>query len=416
MRRIILLSVLVFVIVLAVGVFSYGFFFGRLRTEFRMASLYSEIEFVKTYAKSLYGSLDNDIVPANVILRLNREFRAGNILYAFIVNDEGRIIHGSTGAGYELARAFTQELKISEILVRTQQGSMPVVDIRARIDDEHSLQIGFPAPDKNIDIPPTVIHSMLVLFLPGIIVFALLTALAIFFSVRTRKLKAELRKKDRLAYLGEISGGLAHELKNPLNTVKMNIQLIQEDDELMENQSLKRKIGRIDRELDHLTNYLMNFLRFARTPAMNMSRFDIAETVSQVVKFFAPECTSSGITIKPDISSKPITIRADQKQLKQLLLNLLLNAKQASQRGTSIYVSCHAKAESVLLVIEDEGTGIPKENVEKIFTPFFTTKKGGTGIGMSVVRRIVEDHAGKIAIESAIGKGTKIAITLPINL
>ncbi len=416
MRKTVLVTALIFVIVLAVGVFSFGHFFGKLRLEFRNASLYSEIEFVKSYASSLYGSLDNDIVPASVIVKLNTEFRRGSIIYAFIVNNRGQIIHGSTGAGHELARPFTRGLKIDEVSVHTTRGIIKVLDIRSRIDDEHSLQIGFPMPEKSIDIPSSILKSMLVLFLPGMLIIIVLAAISVMLLHRANSMKRELRKKDRLAYLGEISGGLAHELKNPLNTVKMNIQLIQEDDSLMSQESLKRKIGRIDRELDHLTNYLMNFLRFARTRAMKITRFDVAQTVSQVVKFFAPECTSAGITIRSDIQEGQIHIRADEKQLKQLLLNLLLNAKQASQRGSSLFVRLSAKGDTATLEIEDEGSGIPKDNIEKIFTPFFTTKKGGTGIGMSVVRRIVEDHAGKIAIQSTIGKGTRITITLPRSI
>ena len=413
MRRIFLSILLIIVIVFAVGVFSFGFFFGKLRYEFRNASLHAEIKFVESYGSSLYGALDNDIVPANVIVKLNRDLREGEILYAFIVNKEGRIIHGSTGAGYELARSFTDVLQMDERFLTSSKGVVRVIDIRARIDDEHSLQIGFPAPEKNIDIPFSIIKAMLVLFLPGIILVVTFAILAVVSLFKTRKMKKELQKKDRLAYLGEISGGLAHELKNPLNTVKMNIQLIEEDVQLMGNQNLKRKINRINRELNHLANYLMNFLQFARTPSMKISKFDLNETINQVVTFFAPECTSSGITIKLNISQKQLQMRGDQKQIKQVLLNLLLNAKQASQKGSSIFVSCESKGENAILEIEDHGAGIPKDNIDIIFTPFFTTKKGGTGIGMSVVRRIIEDHAGKIAIESKLGKGTKIKISIP---
>ncbi|MFP4458238.1 MAG: sensor histidine kinase [Candidatus Zixiibacteriota bacterium] len=409
-KRPLILSIIIIIIFATTSLIGYRMFSRRMQWEFLKLELADEIEYAEQISEWLDGAIIDGVLPAGTILELERSLKRRNIIYWFIIRKDGKIVQASYGVGRELARPYQNELSIVGNEIDLKRVTIHVADIAIPIDNHHSLQIAFPRNTRLPVVPLRVRRSFLIMLLPGGVLIILLLVMSIFTYLNIYRMKGEIAEYKSKAYLGEISSDFAHELKNPLNTVKMNIQLIQENTDFQENTALMKKIDRIDRELNRLTNYLANYLRFARTPAMQISRFDLNETVLQVVRFFAPECVSAGITIMTDLWENPVYIKADEKQIKQMLLNLLLNAKEATKKGGHITVSTAKKSGEVQLSIRDTGSGISKESLQKIFMPFYTTKKGGTGIGMSVVKRILEDHGAKINVQSQKGKGTKFTI------
>ncbi len=290
----------------------------------------TQIEFVEQTALDIKNGYNEGVLPAGAILSLDKELTRGRIYYWFLVNTQGKPIQSSDQVGNELALPYTDDLRLVTQTIYMGERSVQVMDISYPVNRNTSIQLAFPMKSKPSFISNRTKSYILFNFIFAFLITLLMLMFMIYLIKKNQALKIELIKANKKAYLGEISGSLAHELKNPLNTVKMNIQLIRESRELSENEGLMKKIGRIERELDHLTNFLMNFLQFAKTPALTLSKIDLNDLVSSVVRFFAPECIASGITLRFIPETSPVMLRADEKQIKQLLLNLLLHAKQAS--------------------------------------------------------------------------------------
>ena len=229
---------------------------------------------------------------------------------------------------------------------------------------------------------------------------------------RVGQLESEIGRKNRLAYLGEVASGLAHEIRNPLNTIGMNLQLIDEEIKSTDEQFRKR-FERVKGELERLDTILSGFLRFTRPPKLSIERTDINELVNKTVRFFQPECISKGITLELSLADGLPRIFVDGKQVEQMLLNLLTNARDATRRGGRIKVTTQKIRQGVRIIVEDTGCGIPKEKLTEVFKPYFTTKQGGTGIGLSIVKRIAEEHSARIQVESTLGKGTRFIVEFP---
>jgi len=260
----------------------------------------------------------------------------------------------------------------------------------------------------------TAVHArdILIPVLIGTLIIVFSLAYTLWLLKRVGQLESEVERKNRLAYLGEVASGLAHEIRNPLNTIDMNLQLIEE--EMKEtDERFRKRFKRVKDELERLDAILSGFLRFTRPPKLSVKRTDINELVNKTVRFFQPECISKGVTIELSLADGLPKIFLDSKQVEQMLLNLLSNARDATQRGGKIRVSTQRTRQGVRLVVEDTGCGIPKEKLADIFKPYFTTKQGGTGIGLSIVKRIAEEHSAKIQIESTPGKGTKFVVEFP---
>ena len=201
-----------------------------------------------------------------------------------------------------------------------------------------------------------------------------------------------------------LARALAHEIRNPLNTIKMNIQLLEE--EFGEN----RKFERIESEIDRLERILRSFLQYTKLPTPAFERTDINELVKERVEIFRPKAGEIGIELQ--LAQNLPRVRIDEQLFSQVLQNLLQNAVDASQEGP-IIVETGRSGKNVYVAVADRGTGIPPELLDKVFKPYFSTKKNGVGIGMAVVKKIVEAHGGKIQIQSRTGKGTRVVVELP---
>jgi signal transduction histidine kinase len=231
---------------------------------------------------------------------------------------------------------------------------------------------------------------------------------------------------DHYAELAELAGGFVHEMKNHLSTLGLNLQLLAEDFQEPQTQRERRALTRVQRlqiECQRLLDVSNDFLRFARIQNLELTPTDLGQIVEEMVDFFGPTARAANIEIKPYFPADLPPVLLDRDLFRQALLNLMLNAEQAMPQGGEITIQaaceergseedCSRSAEVVLSLI-DTGAGMAPEVLARIFDPFFSTKKGGTGLGLPTTRKIVEAHGGTIVAESEVGHGTRFTLRLP---
>lgn len=224
------------------------------------------------------------------------------------------------------------------------------------------------------------------------------------------------RLQAQYAEIAVLAGGLAHEIKNPLSTIGLNLELMAE--ELDEAQSprdrrLARRIDTVRAECRRLDAILKAFLQFARAGELQCERADLNAEVSEFIEFFAPQAAEHGVEISPHPAADPLPVMLDRALFRQVLLNLALNAQQAMPDGGLLELQTGRRDGRVFLDLIDNGIGMEALTRQKMFQTFFSTKSGGSGLGLPTVRKIVEAHAGTISCESEPGRGTRFTISLP---
>jgi two-component system, NtrC family, sensor histidine kinase HydH len=221
---------------------------------------------------------------------------------------------------------------------------------------------------------------------------------------------------DDYAELAELAGGFIHEIKNHLSTLGLNLQLLTEDFQEPETQRERRALTRIQRlqqECQRLVEVSNDFLRFARIKNLDLAPADLGKVIEEMIDFFGPTARATNIEIKLFLSGDLPPVRLHAEMFKQALLNLLLNAEQAMPEGGELTIQAACTGPGVCLSLIDTGKGMAPEVLDRVFQPFFSTKKAGTGLGLPTTRKIIEAHGGIIAAESEPGRGTKFTIHLP---
>ena len=213
----------------------------------------------------------------------------------------------------------------------------------------------------------------------------------------------ELSRARRLAEIGQMTAAIAHEIRNPLASIRGAAQVVQADP------SLGAEFGRIiEDESLKLNDLCSEFLEFAKPAELNLRHVNLAEVVENVVALHRREFEKAGVTLKFEVAPGIHSILADAPKLERVLHNLLLNALQACERGGQVLVRAGFDDFEVI----DDGAGMSASTIENLFTPFFTTKTKGTGLGLATVRKIVDAHGGTISVESSVGKGTTFRVDL----
>jgi signal transduction histidine kinase len=221
-----------------------------------------------------------------------------------------------------------------------------------------------------------------------------------------------LRQSERLAALGSMCAGLAHEIRNPLHTMQLLTSAMQKD--CPPRHTLRADLAVMQDEISRLRLLVDQFLDFARPKRPEVSRQKLQEIMEETLLLVTAEANRRGITIRKAWPRDLPLVWVDGAQLKQVFLNVLLNALQATPPGGMIHVRLHSDDVTITTDIRDQGEGIPTEVQAQLFTPFFTTKPKGAGLGLSISQRIVEGHRGSIRILSERGEGTTVRITLPL--
>lgn len=235
---------------------------------------------------------------------------------------------------------------------------------------------------------------------------------------RIKRLHSAVTSAQQLAEVGTLTGGLAHEIKNPLSTVQLNLQLLQED--LDPNDPtysrLTNRLATAAREVARLRDILDDFLRYAGKIELRREKVELNGLLEELADFFAPQAQVNRVQLRVKLNPAPLTASIDPRLIKQTLLNLMINALQAMPNGGEMILgaSSGGDGQAVIEVI-DTGPGIPPDAMEKIFQAYYSTKRGGTGLGLAMARRIVEEHGGELSVRSEAGKGSDFRIVLPMH-
>lgn len=224
------------------------------------------------------------------------------------------------------------------------------------------------------------------------------------------KVNTEKSRMERLSALGEMATTVAHETKNPLNSIRLATSYLKKN---FQGEILSEFLSIIEEEVMRLNEITSDFLGFSKPAPLKMKVTDINAIVRSTVELVRQEATDKNIEVIILTDEHVPPIMCDFSRMKQAILNLLLNAIDASAAGDSIIITTEAAGSRMSLSVQDTGRGIPPEEIENIFKPFYTTKTRGSGLGLAIVDRIVKEHKGEIAVESAVGKGTKFTLQLP---
>jgi len=233
-----------------------------------------------------------------------------------------------------------------------------------------------------------------------------------------KKSKSYIQRADRLASLGTLTAGLAHEIRNPLVAIKTFTQLLPErfEDEEFRNHFLNIASSEVDR----ISSLINELLEFARPSDPKLEFEDINGILDGMILLVSTESKKKHIGVTKSFSNDLPPIKIDREQIKQVFLNILLNAVDATPEDGKIRVGTRSFVKPggepyIQVEFTDNGKGIPKEYLEEIFNPFFTTKDKGSGLGLSITNQIVQDHHGYIVVESELDKGTTFFVNLPID-
>lgn len=225
------------------------------------------------------------------------------------------------------------------------------------------------------------------------------------------------RLADQYAEIARLAGGLAHEIKNPLSTIRLNMELLAEDfaaePESPRSRRALAKVKVVQRECQRLEDLLDDFLRFAKVRPLKLDPSNLNEQVKQVLGFFQPKARQARIEVIEFLAADLPTVLLDREAFHGALLNLVINAQQAMPDGGQLVVRTNHTADGVALDLIDTGCGMDRDTLAQIFDTFFSTKPGGSGLGLPTARKIIEAHGGEIQVQSEPGRGTQFTIRLP---
>lgn len=232
-------------------------------------------------------------------------------------------------------------------------------------------------------------------------------------SCELEKAHAEIVQGEKLAALGHLSAGMAHEIRNPLNTISLFMQVIKNG--LGVDSELTEYVEKSLKEVDRIDALLIKLLAASKRPQYELHMVSVAAIIDQTLETFAEQIKAYGITLHKDFTAEPPPILADSTELLQVFNNIIANALYEMPQGGRLGVRLSYDAQTIYVSISDTGRGIAKENLTQIFDPFFTTKAKGTGFGLSVVLRIIKTYGGRISVESSPGQGSVFHLQLPLE-
>lgn len=246
----------------------------------------------------------------------------------------------------------------------------------------------------------------LILFISAIS-YVLLSRFQSYISALT-SIHNDLRQKEKLSVIGQMATAIAHEIKNPLSSLKGFTQLQQEKDK-EDDQYYPIMLNEIDR----INAIVTDLLILGKPNTALKSKKELGEIIQYVLTVIKPHAERQDIQIEMKLNDSP-ELLCDENQLKQVFINLIKNSMEAMPEGGKVTIQSENSSDFVVVSIVDEGCGIESDRLDKLGEPFYTTKQNGTGLGLMVTKKIIEEHGGRFQIESTIGKGTMVTITLPL--
>lgn len=235
-------------------------------------------------------------------------------------------------------------------------------------------------------------------------------------STRTPDDGERQRLQAQCAEIAELAGGLAHEIRNPLSTIHLNVELLREELAEVEDPRVRRALPQLERiqsECRRLDEILGAFLQFARAGELKPVETSLNDVVLEFIRFYQPQAQQHGIEISPHLAADLPPAPLDAALFRQVLMNLALNAQQAMPQGGLLELQTFERDGCICLQVIDNGCGMDEPTRGRIFNPFYTTKSSGSGLGLPAVRRIIEAHRGRIECDSEPGRGSRFTIRLP---
>lgn len=231
---------------------------------------------------------------------------------------------------------------------------------------------------------------------------------------RIKTLEKEMRKHERLVSLGKMAAGVAHEVRNPLSSIKGLAALL--GSRFVEESEERHSAALLIQEVERLNRAITELLNFAKPLPLNRESFDLERLLTDSLALIASDAAVLGVTTRHHLEDPMPPIVGDRDRLNQVLLNLYLNSLQAMEQGGALTVTARMgeKEGTVQIVVQDSGSGIAAENLDRIMDPYFTTKPQGSGLGLAMVHKIMEEHGGGVQVTSRLGEGTTVTLTLPV--
>ena len=230
-------------------------------------------------------------------------------------------------------------------------------------------------------------------------------------SARIIAIEEQLRRSEKLSTLGEMAAMLAHEIRNPLGSIRGTAEILRDD---FRPGDPKHEFIEIQiKETERLNHVVEDFLRMARQQPVELRDCSIREELETIVTLVTRDAQDRGIALRLEASPQETIVRGDGEKLRQAFLNIVINALQATPSGGSVNIVLNRIDSEFEITFRDSGTGIAPDDLQRIFEPFYTTKPDGTGLGLAVTRKIIEAHGGTLVVESELGQGTTVLVRLP---
>jgi signal transduction histidine kinase len=235
---------------------------------------------------------------------------------------------------------------------------------------------------------------------------------------KMKDMEDRIQLAERLSSLGHLAAGVAHEIRNPLNAIGMGLQRLKREF-LPQNESQKEEyisfMELILKEIRRVNEIIEQFLTLSRPFQLNLTKSPLQGLLKNLITLFQEEASTLGITLQTEISADLPVIKMDPERLTQALINIMKNGMQAMRQGGTLRIETRLLKDAMEVMISDSGSGIPPDQMEKIFNYYYTTKEKGVGLGLPIAHRIIEAHGGRLKIESRVGAGTKVMVTLPVE-
>lgn len=355
----------------------------------------------------LYQALSDEKALLDSIIRCS----ANGVIVSDIM---GNIINMNPRAEeiLNIPREQALKLRIQEVLNFSNQERLKIYQALKKKEDVHFFDYPYTRSDEKklfLNLSGFAVLDEIQNTLGAVTIISDLTG--------KKRMDDYLQRVEKFAALGRIAAGIAHEIRNPLAAIYTTVQNL--ESELSDNSEAKSDLKNIMQEIDRVESLIREVMNLVRTVPLQVEEFDIHNLITSTLSLLRKEMNKKRITLRTNYNAIPSIIRADPNRLRQVFLNLTINAVECLNDYGKISLETETKSlqeEKAWISIEiaDNGVGIAPEHISRIFDPFFTTKKGGTGLGLAVTHKIIEDHNGRIEVESQKGKGTVIRVLLPI--
>jgi len=369
----------------------------RLKNEIEMATneimkTNESLKYYKEYNENIMASINSGVIVVDIDLCVTTFNRGASDIFHIIP---------AAVIGKKMSE-FPRFKGIEELLKRT-------MDTGKSVHRNEMMVTTFSDKDVTIGISTSLLHSQTVRTNGAIAIFSDLT--------KTKSLEERVKHSEKLAILGEMAAVMAHEVRNPLNSIAGFSQLLQS--RLDASEKNRKYADIIVNEAFRVDTLISDILDFAHQKKTIWSEVNVETLIDKVISAKRTKAEEKGIEVIKSLPKSLPMIRGDAVRLERVILNLTNNALEAMDNMGRVEIAAGEKHDpsvsGIELIVSDNGCGIPPENIEAIFKPFFTTKQAGTGLGMAIIQKIIEEHQGQIKVESEVGKGTKFTLFLPLN-